>query len=376
MSSAVALGELPGRGTCLLAVRDLRPGETVLVEPPVLLYAHPDYDAAVCARCLRALHTVDAATTPPCGGCRARFCGGPCAALAASPGGGHTAAACRGLALLRALPLGADDLHLARFLLHAYSAGLQHQLLRLAPGAGVSAAHSRLAAAAAPSLAAALGYAVPEAEAAQLLAREAANGFCVMAPDGGPTGDGMARRVRGTGLYLLASRLNHGCFPNVARFDAFDAPGEGGWCLQIRAMDPIPAGSELLLSYFPISLPLAQRQARLRADYGFECACARCSLEAAAAASMAGGAMSAGAGGVDGDDDDDAAPWEAGGDGYDAEYSLWFLKFLCPVEGCGGTLAPPMPTATTMLCNYCGAARDDAEFWAALGGSPDDVMGE
>jgi hypothetical protein len=43
-------------------------------------------------------------------------------------------------------------------------------------------------------------------EAAVLLATEAANGFCVMArPDAGD-----ARRVRGTGVYLQSSRINHG----------------------------------------------------------------------------------------------------------------------------------------------------------------------
>jgi SET and MYND domain-containing protein len=46
--------------------------------------------------------------------------------------------------------------------------------------------------------------------------------------------------------------------------------------------------------------------------------------------------------------DVDAEQWEQGGDGYSVEYSLWMLKFLCPTEGCGGTLAPPHPTAEVM----------------------------
>ena len=45
---------------------------------------------------------------------------------------------------------------------------------------------------------------------------------------------------------------------------------------------------------------------------------------------------------------------------------MWFLKFLCPVEGCGGTLAPPTPTADAMVCSYCGAVRTDAEFYECL----------
>ena len=50
-------------------------------------------------------------------------------------------------------------------------------------------------------------------ETTALLAKEAANGFCIMAP-----ADAEAeRRVRGTGIYLQASRINHGeCLPGKA----------------------------------------------------------------------------------------------------------------------------------------------------------------
>jgi len=63
-------------------------------------------------------------------------------------------------------------------------------------------------------------------------------------------GAGEERAVRGTGLYLQASRINHGepgsahsahfanafsgCFPNIARFDYFDAPGAESSSLQFR----------------------------------------------------------------------------------------------------------------------------------------------
>ena len=88
----------------------------------------------------------------------------------------------------------------------------------------------------------------------------------------------------------------------------------------------------------------------------------------------------------DDDSSDGAEDWEQGGDGYSIEYSLWMLKFLCPKEDCGGTLAPPTTTAVVMeashasalalhrfltapphaQCNYCGYERSDAEFYAAL----------
>jgi hypothetical protein len=40
-----------------------------------------------------------------------------------------------------------------------------------------------------------------------------------------------------------------------------------------QALDPIAQGTELLMSYFPISVPRAQRQLRLQNDYGFTCRC-------------------------------------------------------------------------------------------------------
>jgi hypothetical protein len=40
-----------------------------------------------------------------------------------------------------------------------------------------------------------------------------------------------------------------------------------------QALDPIAQGTELLMSYFPIGVPRAQRQLRLQNDYGFTCRC-------------------------------------------------------------------------------------------------------
>ena len=64
--------------------------------------------------------------------------------------------------------------------------------------------------------------------------------------------------------------------------------------------------------------------------------------------------------------EEEGEAWERMGDGYSAEYALWFLKNVCPLEGCGGTLAPPTTTADAMECNRCGCLRSDAEFYASL----------
>ena len=115
------------------------------------------------------------------------------------------------------------------------------------------------------------------------------------------------------------------------------------------------------MSYFQVTLSRSERQRRLLADYGFECHCSRCDVEAAAALCCPA------ADGMDADGSDgDGEDWEQSGDGYSPEYALWFLKNVCPRSGCGGTLAPPTTEADTMECNFCGHLRTDAEFYRDL----------
>ena len=51
----VAEVALPGRGTGLVAARDIQAGETVLSEAPCLLFVQPGFAASTCAQCLRTL---------------------------------------------------------------------------------------------------------------------------------------------------------------------------------------------------------------------------------------------------------------------------------------------------------------------------------
>lgn len=137
------------------------------------------------------------------------------------------------------------------------------------------------------------------ADSASLLAKEGCNAFGVMAA----TADSGERQVRGGAVYHLASRVNHGCFPNVARFDNFDGAFDGGAFspatpdasalagaapaavppsqLRLVALDRIPAGEEVLMSYLPVNEPVARRRRRIRHTFGFACQCQRCALEVA-----------------------------------------------------------------------------------------------
>ena len=95
------------------------------------------------------------------------------------------------------------------------------------------------------------------------MARGARNRKAAAADERDENDFGAARSVRGGALYRDASRVNHGCFPNVARFDNFDddfqdpskafsSPSSlSALCepstLRLLAIDVIPAGAEVLM---------------------------------------------------------------------------------------------------------------------------------
>lgn len=79
-----------------------------------------------------------------------------------------------------------------------------------------------------------------------------------------------------SGIFLKASRVNHSCCPN-------DFPS---WNLKLRrltlhAVDDIPRGEEITVSYYTPFYPLEDRQNWLREHYGFQCDCPACHLETA-----------------------------------------------------------------------------------------------
>lgn len=109
-----------------------------------------------------------------------------------------------------------------------------------------------------------------------------------------------SRTLRGGALYPTCALINHECLPNVARFDALDAAVEGNWPAQwpgrggipadagmnavtgssagampsssssgcsttrvvLRALHELPAGTEIVQSYFPLNWDYETRQAQ------------------------------------------------------------------------------------------------------------------
>lgn len=454
--AAVAQREILGRGVGLVAARDINAGETVVAEHALLVGVSEEFRRVCCASCL----AHGAAT--PCSGCGEVVLCDTCRDPA-SPwhhGAGHGAVVCAAERVASAWrpPLSAPDRERLRFLgacaelrrAHVVNGDARARarldaVLRLCPdvgpaGEGIDPREASAAERVRPALEAAVQATIATTEAntagggllraiagdaienAALLAKETKNAFGVMAAtrggDGSHPNDGSDddRRVRGGAVYELASRVNHACFPNVARFDNFDgvlsSPSHefyvphrdgqnppGPTELRLVAIDKIPAGCEVLMSYLPVSESCARRRRRLRNTFGFGCECERCVIECAWATED---------GAATGDEDwyrdasrrarearDEAAELEADAiaDALDREcdekeevanqlldaaeltrradripptYALWFVRNMCPVDGCGGTLAPPHARADHMTCNYCGERRSDEEFFRRL----------
>lgn len=102
----------------------------------------------------------------------------------------------------------------------------------------------------------------------QISIKEIAESFSKLACNAHTICDGELRPL-GTGLYPVISIINHSCFPNsVLVFEERLAA--------VRAMQHIPKGTEVLISYVDIAGSTISRQKTLKDQYYFSCACSRC----------------------------------------------------------------------------------------------------
>lgn len=112
-------------------------------------------------------------------------------------------------------------------------------------------------------------------------------------PGGAHLTDAVAARTHvlkqtGTALMSAGTFFNHSCEPNVETRSSLVM---SGGAVTFIAKRRVAAGTELTIAYIN-DAPLAHRQLQLKAQYGFDCQCAKCQRES----SMTSGA-SAGAGG-------------------------------------------------------------------------------
>lgn len=80
--------------------------------------------------------------------------------------------------------------------------------------------------------------------------------------------------VEGTGLYEVTNSINHSCEPN-----AMVVHCNADHTISVVTKVPIDHGAEITISYIDETLPKADRQAKLKEFYDFECACPKCLSE-------------------------------------------------------------------------------------------------
>ncbi|KAJ4840146.1 hypothetical protein Tsubulata_000221 [Turnera subulata] len=393
----VTIQDIPGRGRGLVATKPLKAGQILLKDSPILLYSafpltkqQQQPTPIYCDKCFKKLLLHSSSAISSCPSCSHHFfCSPTC--LSAASASSHTPWVCQSLARLRHSPAFASpessssELQVqARFLVSAYNLAFVSPpdfqvLLSLQGGVRPQDAsasqllHPLLSSLCPPPPVEGFPF-TPELTAA-LLAKDGMNAFGLMEPFDPKRGG--ERSVRAYGVYPKAALFNHDCLPNACRFDYIDAAVSGGdnTDITVRLIHDVPQGREICLSYFAVNLNYATRQKRLLEDYGFRCECDRCKVEAnwsdnegdeeneemeeeeeeQQQEEVEDEPMEAGSqDDKDDDDDDDDATFP---------HAYFFLRYMCNIDNCGGTLAPLPPsgdTPSTLLeCNVCGNIKSD-----------------
>ncbi|XP_028759438.1 histone-lysine N-methyltransferase ASHR2-like [Neltuma alba] len=352
--SLLKLDQIEGKGRGLVATQNLKAGQIILTESPIILYStfplFSDSSSSYCDHCFRSIlpvstptqHTVSSYySCPSCS--RHHFCSQKCLSLALKSS--HSSWVCQALSCLRdsgsELLRQSHELQVqARFVVAVYNLSLLSpssiqillSLLGTPDDAIVKASsflHSLISSLCPPPQ-----NQLPAELTAQLMAKDRLNSFCLMEPY---SPDGPQRSIKAYAIYPNATFFNHDCLPNACRFDYVDdgVPGdEHNTDIVIRMIEDVAEGREVCISYFRINRDYWTRKRILMEDYGFVCGCERCKIEANW--------------GVDDDDQSSGLPHD------------WFLrKYVCDKKNCSGTLAPLPPKdddgqSNVLECNFCG----------------------
>eukprot|EP00803_Ostreobium_quekettii_P008093 evm.model.scf_3553.1 EVM.evm.TU.scf_3553.1 scf_3553:1881-7957(-) len=363
---SVRVQDVPGRGRGLFTTRDVAAGEVVIAERPLLLVVAEKFKTSVCATCGRLAGRDGAIVCTSCK--RACFCSHLCQQKGQLMHASHNKVVCSYFAAANWNGMSEEQQDTLRFLIQAAALkiagthnadatalyeGLTHLCRGRANTPQEDDLYRRLCQAMDGPLA------LTKEEAYGLMQKEMPNAYGVMMPEGDANqnareavSEDAERQVRGSGFYLLSSMINHECLPNVARCDDFDSNQDNNTFMVFKALHNLPAGTEVVQSYFPMNWDFEDRQQQCKSVYGFECSCPRCQVEAA---------------GSDPTEDMDVDAMEGNGHGVDSSnvdvtyIHLFLLKHLCPVRGCGGTMIPQIGTSTG-CCNVCGELLTEQQF--------------
>lgn len=375
----IHLTTIEGKGRALISTRQLKAGEIILKESPILIYSALPFisknpNASYCHNCFKLITNQLKTTT--CDSTSSHvFCNPNCLSIALASS--HPPSVCHALNQLQHNPnlsFQNEEVQIqAKFLIAAYNLAIRSPsefriLLSLQGEARdwlwneeLEFLHSVVM-----SLCPDVARLASQEMTAALLAKDKMNAFGLMEPFG------VERSVRGYALYGKASFFNHDCLPNVCRFDYLDGGfggNEGSTDIVIRVIHDVPQGRELCLSYFPVNERYALRQKRLLEDYGFKCECDRCKVEASWSEDECDSEMEAEDEAMDDDDEQDDDQMDAADDDgncNDFPHAYFFLRYMCDKENCGGTLAPLPPSidgrsSAIMECNVCGNLKPDEQ---------------
>ena len=385
----IIVTHVEGKGRGCIAKRDIFAGEVIALEAPLSIVRTADHTTEAlseefCSRCLASFSKMDPLRTA-CSVCNTQsYCSVAC--QEASRVELHSHAVCKSICALQAYTQGAaPDViegaqlliqlhHLKRGEAQPYSAKADagasfssaeeayRQVLNLSYSAAhlTEAHHTLHSNAYALYKQCALADSFPEELGRALLQRDMQNGLSMSYIKRGSN----EMVIRGSCLLGMVSMLNHSCYPNAARIDYVDTPGcealAGRPCCStmVRAIQSIPEGTEVCISYTPVSLPSGERKQHLKDTYGIACSCARCRIEDIMEEQQ-----------EDEEEEDCETDEDGHGHGHDhgedchhdhgegmgegdacdeddgeippiALYNVFVARFICPQPGCTGTLVP------------------------------------
>ncbi|KAF8408541.1 hypothetical protein HHK36_007697 [Tetracentron sinense] len=379
-ASLVKTAEIEGKGRGMVATQQVKAGQIVLIDSPILLYSAIPMKNGIysnyCSNCFRKLNTPVPSPVVSCPSCsyHAPFCSPNCRSVALSSSHSHWV--CGALNYMRQsqsqLSLDNERQVQAYFLIAAYNLAVVspsnfQQLLSLEgespstpPDAATLMIHSFIAFLSPPRSFAGFSLELTTA----LLAKDKVNAFGLMEP----FSESVDRTVRAYGIYPKASFFNHDCLPNACRFDYVDSAAERNTDIVVKVLHDVPEGREICLSYFPVDENYADRQKRLLEDYGFTCECDRCKVEM---------------NWPDEDQDENENDESMEEDGIENEddfpHAYFFFRYMCDGNNCSGTLAPLPPSeegtpSKVMECNVCGQLKADKSFCGNGDGGEDGVV--
>ena len=285
LPECVSVRECAEKGRCCLARHALARGAAILSASPVACVLREASRATHCHWCFRELagssSSSGSAGAARCSRCKyAYYCGRACQQAHWRAEHAHE---CAALARLPRYPT-ASVLLAARVLRFAARDAASAQLVRaLRPCPDAARASPD---ALPPEKHVALALFLREFVGADALAQlcggralAAVELFGVLETNAFNVADADLRPV-GVGLYPAAALFNHACVPNVSTVFV-------GRTVHLRALRDVAAGTELCVSYVDLAQGVAARRAELQQGFGFLCACARCTDEAAGAAASA-----------------------------------------------------------------------------------------